>query len=73
MNFMHENGVSYSLPKEIPQLNINHIQKRLQHVTDLKGRQIDNIIFTDESYVQLFRNKIGNWHFTEDKNFAPKP
>ncbi|KAL4500908.1 hypothetical protein ABPG72_020142 [Tetrahymena utriculariae] len=66
-------GMKFSVPKEIPLLNSSHIQKRLEHAKLFKDRRIDDIIFTDESYFQLFRNKIGVWHFEDDPNLVCKP
>ncbi|KAL4505428.1 hypothetical protein ABPG72_002490 [Tetrahymena utriculariae] len=69
---MHEIGLNFSLPNKVPQLNSLHIQKRLNHCTSLKDKNTDNIIFTDETYLQLYRNTLGNWHFSDD-NFVSIP
>ncbi|KAL4494413.1 hypothetical protein ABPG72_019823 [Tetrahymena utriculariae] len=70
---MHELGLKFSIPKEIPQLNASHIEKRLRHCTQLKDTNIQSIIFTDESYFQLYRNTIGRWHFETEENYLCKP
>ncbi|KAL4465546.1 hypothetical protein ABPG72_013995 [Tetrahymena utriculariae] len=54
---MHNIGLKFSIPKDISQLNVSHIEKRLRHCTKLKSENIKTIIFTDESYFQLYRNQ----------------
>ncbi|KAL4497005.1 hypothetical protein ABPG72_002161 [Tetrahymena utriculariae] len=66
-------GLTFSKAVEIPQLNKGHIEKRFNHAKILKDRQIDDIVFTDESYFQLFRNVQGTWHFEDELNVIPKP
>ncbi|KAL4467963.1 hypothetical protein ABPG72_021744 [Tetrahymena utriculariae] len=70
---MHEIGMKFSIPQKIPQLNASHLQKRYDHCRQLKDQPMDNIIFTDESYFQLYRNTLGNWHFEQSSNYVCIP
>jgi len=56
LKILNELGLTFSKPIEIPQLNKSHVDKRFIHAKLMKDRQIDDVIFTDESYFQLFRN-----------------
>ncbi|KAL4500732.1 hypothetical protein ABPG72_019966 [Tetrahymena utriculariae] len=66
-------GIKYSIPTQIPQLNQNHIKKRFDYAQQLVGKKVDDLIFIDESYFQLYRNTFGNWHYEDECNFTTKP
>ncbi|KAL4465551.1 hypothetical protein ABPG72_014000 [Tetrahymena utriculariae] len=66
-------GFKFSIPEEIPQLNAHHISKRLSYATQFKDTDEKSIIFTDETYFQLFRNTKGVWHKNTEQNVTMKP
>ncbi|KAL4473446.1 hypothetical protein ABPG72_012125 [Tetrahymena utriculariae] len=73
LNKMHEMGLSFSVPKQIPQLNESHIQKILKDCRLLLNKSRKNIIYTYESYFQLQRNTQGRWYFENEANFQSIP
>ncbi|KAL4467934.1 hypothetical protein ABPG72_022848 [Tetrahymena utriculariae] len=59
LKFMKEIGLEYSVPSQIPVLNTSHIEKISQYAQKYLNIDEKPIIFTDESYFQLTRNKEG--------------
>ncbi|KAL4500719.1 hypothetical protein ABPG72_019953 [Tetrahymena utriculariae] len=73
LKFMKEIGLEYSVPSQIPVLNTSHIEKISQYAQKYLNIDEKRIIFTDESYFQLTRNKEGCWNFKDEDNFVQMP
>jgi len=67
LNFSHEEirkkaieiGYKYLTCTIIPQLTALHKQERFIYCSEYKDNDLTSTVFSDESYVQLFRNTTG--------------
>ncbi|RWR98829.1 hypothetical protein B4U79_17110 [Dinothrombium tinctorium] len=60
------------IPKPIPMLKPEHKTKRVAWCEANRNRDWNNVVFTDESYFQLFRNKVQAWGKKRPEKPTPK-
>jgi len=67
---LHDAGLYSKPPLLKPYLKINHIEKRLTWALANRERDWNNVIFTDESTIQLFANPSKVWKRKGEKIIA---
>ncbi|MCG8430148.1 MAG: transposase, partial [Candidatus Omnitrophica bacterium] len=71
----HLNNMQYwsLLPKPVPMLSAENMETRVKWAQDFQDFRWDDVIFSDESAVQLFRNKLTVWTDIKKESRVKKP
>ena len=67
-----ENELVYRKFGEMPNITEKAAEKRLEFANFWAKKDLNNIIFTDESYFHIFRNKLGKWCKKGEKPIVKK-
>ena len=59
----------FKRPKEIPILSLANIKKRFEYCMKMLNKSHKNIIFSDESKIEITRNKRKFFHFKNQKKY----
>ena len=59
-------------PKIIPKMTPKHMENRVKWCQNNKNRDWTKVIFTDESYFQLYRHKVKMWGRKRPEKQSPK-
>ncbi len=72
-NWFHEHDYQNVLPQQTPMLTESHRQKRMEWCRAHLNQNWNNVIFSDETSFQLFRNTIRHWSLRPERETKPVP
>jgi transposase len=60
-NYLRRSGYRKQKPEAIPMLTKRHMENRVKWCLKYRNFDWNNVVFSDESYFQMFRNKVKMW------------